>query len=562
MGIAANIRVEKNGKRMDVIGEFYDKPPVFVTHPSNVYGIHGTDYGYMLIHAPNRQTILDDKDCIAWFVTRSLSIAAELSFDFDGDYAEITQEDFLHDISEQKQRLEKFHPKVLGCDSINSEFDRDTFTKIFSDFIMRSDAVYDYVEEAMEGNGFIGDFHIWRNHEEEVFFCHMPSGTIVSWYKWNHIGRANWANKTMTSNDLEAFFKVLRLDVIDEIKDKPEYFEKPDMFRQHKKMTEEEIRKAMDKLNRNTIYGGLVNPDKEVRRIDKALANGISPLDPASLYPDIAIYGSPSEDIMKYPDASYIFPLMLNLRMFIFNKMNAKFLGMKTEANEESRKYIEQYRVDDESTIHDINLTLVHYKDTNTHCIELMDTTTDEQIECWKNTTVVLNSTEGSELRLMMDGRVNLTIISPIIKKVYEYIATQLEAPTSTDDTDKPKTMYKFAAMALEKVCSYFNKLDSEVLIKRNDDDVFLRVYKVDGHRIDVREEGAFINVDDVSTGESLIFDEFIARYVNSSESLKIKFSDFALGKSDIDKLKTLPIVSNVLKDFLLNIYDALYDFT
>lgn len=409
----ANIRIEKNEKRVDVIGEFYDNPPVFAVQ--NVYGIRGTRDKYLITSNPsNRQMILDDKDCIAWFVT-TVNIDDELSLDFDGDYAYIAQEDFLEDIFEQKQRLAKFHTNLFG-DVNHTTFCRTTFAKTFSDFIMRSDAVYDYVEEVLDGNGFVGDFHIWRNPEEEVFFCHMPSGTIVSWYKWNHVGRSNWMNRSNASTlDLEAFFKMLRLDVIDEIKDKPEYFEKPDMFRQHKKMTEEEIRKAMDKLNRNTVYGGLVNPDKEVRRIDKALANGISPLDPASLY------------------------------------------------------------------------------------------------------------------------------------------------PASTDDTDKLKTMYKFAAMALEKVCSYFNKLDSNILIKRNDDDVFLRVYKVDGHRIDIRKEGVFINVDDVNTGEFLIFDEFSARYVNPSESLKIKFSDFVLGKSDLDKIKTIQITSNVLKDFLLNIYDALY---
>lgn len=417
---------------VDAIGELHDKPPTF----KEVAGRHL----YVIAPAESRWVLIsNDFDLKSlmnykypgskWFIT-DVDIVDELAFDYDGESAIVTTIDYLDDLHLQKTNLGMSWPQVVG-DTTHTEFDRRKFTAIFARFIMNSDAIYDYVEEVMYRNGFVGDFHIWKNHEEEVFFCHMPSGTIVSWYKWNHIGRANWSNKTMTPDGLEAFFKVLRLDVIDEIKDKPEYFDKdkPDMFRKHKKPTEDEIRKAMDKLNRNTMYGGLVNTDKVVSRIHKALANRISPSDPASLYPDTAIYGS-------------------------------------------------------------------------------------------------------------------------------------LEDHTSTDDTDKAKTMYKFATMALETVCSYFNKLDSDVLIKRNDDAVFLRVYKVDGHRIDVRKEGAFITVDDVNTGELLIFNECIANYVNSSESLKIKFSDFALGKSELDKLKTLPIVSNVLKDFLLNIYDALYDFT
>lgn len=84
-------------------------------------------------------------------------------------------------------------------------FDRDDFVKAF-----RSVFSFDDREEIVslcEGNEFIGDFHLFHN-EDEYYILHMPSGTIINWYK--HLGRTNTCNKDLDYEDLKEFLKMLR----------------------------------------------------------------------------------------------------------------------------------------------------------------------------------------------------------------------------------------------------------------------------------------------------------------------------------------------------------------
>lgn len=94
-------------------------------------------------------------------------------------------------------------------------FDREQLTIAFKEIIGSCDAEEKLYDIVYSGNKFnnIGDFRIWTE-EEETYILHLPSGTIVGWYKFMHIGRCNFCNKPdMTINDLRDFFMLLRKSV-------------------------------------------------------------------------------------------------------------------------------------------------------------------------------------------------------------------------------------------------------------------------------------------------------------------------------------------------------------
>ena len=77
-------------------------------------------------------------------------------------------------------------------------FDRCEMCRIFdSEFMLW---FQDHLEDRNE------EFIITRV-EDEYYIIHLPSGTIINWYK--HMGRTNTCNKNLTLDDLREFKKML-----------------------------------------------------------------------------------------------------------------------------------------------------------------------------------------------------------------------------------------------------------------------------------------------------------------------------------------------------------------
>ncbi|MBO4736462.1 MAG: hypothetical protein J5614_08740, partial [Paludibacteraceae bacterium] len=69
-------------------------------------------------------------------------------------------------------------------------FDRDKLTKLFNDHIASNDKAFETLEDAIAGTDDheVGDFRCWKDSDEEFYILHVPSGTIVGWYKFYHYG--------------------------------------------------------------------------------------------------------------------------------------------------------------------------------------------------------------------------------------------------------------------------------------------------------------------------------------------------------------------------------------
>lgn len=131
-------------------------------------------------------------------------------------------------------------------------FDRDEFTKLFKLNIGNDDAIYSEFESFVTGtdDGNVGNFRLWIDENEEVRMLHIPSGTIIGWYKLNHWGRANFCNKPdFDLKDLGDFLMLLRNQIKEQIqKDKPEYHPRV-------KVSEVDMAKYQEKIQRNSVYG-------------------------------------------------------------------------------------------------------------------------------------------------------------------------------------------------------------------------------------------------------------------------------------------------------------------
>lgn len=100
-------------------------------------------------------------------------------------------------------------------------FDRDAFSKLFHEIIATNDTAFERLESAIDGFTTIEDFRIW-SEDGDVYILHLPSGTLVNWYKFYHYGRANTCNKDIGLQGLKDFFMLLRhqlLDIPDEQSD-------------------------------------------------------------------------------------------------------------------------------------------------------------------------------------------------------------------------------------------------------------------------------------------------------------------------------------------------------
>lgn len=97
-------------------------------------------------------------------------------------------------------------------------FDRDKLTELFNDHIASNEKAFRTLEDAIAGTDDheVGDFRCWKDSDEEFYILHVPSGTIVGWYKFYHFGRDNFTNRDMDLDDLKDFFVLLRNQLLDE----------------------------------------------------------------------------------------------------------------------------------------------------------------------------------------------------------------------------------------------------------------------------------------------------------------------------------------------------------
>lgn len=113
------------------------------------------------------------------------------------DNFETTIQDVLLDyIKRQFDDLPQYH------------FDRDAFVDVFKGMFTIDDM--ENILDLCDGNMFVGDFHLFHN-EDEYYILHMPSGTMINWYK--HLGRTNTCNKDLDLDGLKQFLMMLYEDL-------------------------------------------------------------------------------------------------------------------------------------------------------------------------------------------------------------------------------------------------------------------------------------------------------------------------------------------------------------
>ena len=235
-------------------------------------------------------------------VTRSL-LTSMYPVDLDGDTLNVTN---VEEIVSGLPELQPYERSYTGRGAYNVRnkwlqsmkhhaFDRDQLTKLFNDYIASNDKAFETLEDAIAGTDDheVGDFRCWKDSDEEFYILHVPSGTIVGWYKFYHFGRDNFTNRDMTIDDLKDFFVLLRNQLLDEpdepdtpdppkvrvtetdksslgrVEDWDETPSYPDAPK--KKPYNMDIPAIMERLRRNSTYG--------------MLSESIGGIDIASMYP-------------------------------------------------------------------------------------------------------------------------------------------------------------------------------------------------------------------------------------------------------------------------------------
>jgi len=142
-----------------------------------------------------------------------------------------------------------------------SFFDRASFSKAFSNIIASNFNVLEKLEDVISGFYTVEDFKIWTE-EEEVYILHVPSGTMIGWYKFYHYGRANFCNRPeMTIDDLIDFLWLLRnqlLEEADEPDEETEYHPQVKVTETDHSAyepTETDVEQAMRRIMINSVYG-------------------------------------------------------------------------------------------------------------------------------------------------------------------------------------------------------------------------------------------------------------------------------------------------------------------
>jgi hypothetical protein len=141
-------------------------------------------------------------------------------FDFDGDTAFVvssTETPSSHQYTWYDDSVGKYYvTNKLLFNMKTYFFNRDVFTDCFVKYIASNKKAFERLEDARYNFSSIGDFRVWTE-EEEIYILHIPSGTMIGWYKFYHYGRSNFCNKPeMTHFDLINFFVLLRNQLLEE----------------------------------------------------------------------------------------------------------------------------------------------------------------------------------------------------------------------------------------------------------------------------------------------------------------------------------------------------------
>jgi hypothetical protein len=90
-------------------------------------------------------------------------------------------------------------------------FDRDAFVSTFEQVFTESEI--DNIEDMCQQRTTLNEFLLFYHPDwEEFYIIHLPSGTIINWYK--HLGRTNTCNKeNFTISDLEKLLEMLKVEM-------------------------------------------------------------------------------------------------------------------------------------------------------------------------------------------------------------------------------------------------------------------------------------------------------------------------------------------------------------
>ena len=137
----------------------------------------------------------------------------------------ITKEEFLECYNAWVKPADTTEPKVdthleywTPIENTNAlqelpqyHFDRDEFVSTFEQ-VFRSDEILE-LEVMCQQKTALKEFLLFYHPDwEEFYIIHLPSGTIVNWYK--HLGRTNTCNrKNFSIADLKHFLERLKADM-------------------------------------------------------------------------------------------------------------------------------------------------------------------------------------------------------------------------------------------------------------------------------------------------------------------------------------------------------------
>ncbi len=92
-------------------------------------------------------------------------------------------------------------------------FDRATFVSAFEE-VFSTDDLFDLYEACCKDTR-LKNFYLYHDTFEEFYIVHIPSRTVINWYK--HLGRTNTCNKEEFGlDDLHEFLQLLRSDFVSE----------------------------------------------------------------------------------------------------------------------------------------------------------------------------------------------------------------------------------------------------------------------------------------------------------------------------------------------------------
>lgn len=130
----------------------------------------------------------------------------------------ITREEFLECYNAWVKPTDTTEPKVDTVEKADIlqelpqyHFDRDAFVSTFDQVF--TEAEIDNIEDMCQQRTTLDEFLLFYHPDwEEFYIIHLPSGTIINWYK--HLGRTNTCNKeNFTIADLKKLLEMLKVEM-------------------------------------------------------------------------------------------------------------------------------------------------------------------------------------------------------------------------------------------------------------------------------------------------------------------------------------------------------------